>query len=352
MSDKAPGASQAAATANPPSGETDLEKLRRELSELKADLLKQAPANKVEEELRKELADLRAATSTTSAPVAEHLAREALYKREPYKATLDRQRAKLAGYAAGLADDNPSRDTLHKEFALAARGGALSAQDAVLLHGLLAPTPFRFKLAKAILINTAPATRAALFNTLVLGEAPATFEDAYGEVVSQMPWPLFPVRPDFAELNADLLREATAILEGASGVKGAGPTLRKRTPRVFGNPDREATAHLVEMVRGAGYAPVADGRADLSEVEAAFNFMAGEIADLRAQIANLKSNGAGGRGGNRGRGNSRGRGNRGGRGNNGGGGYNNGGYNGYSRVRGGGAEDDDPEEGNHEGGSH
>jgi len=286
---------------------------------------------------------LRAASST-SAPVAEHLAREALYKREPYKATLDRQRAKLAGYAAGLGDDAPTRDGLFKEFALAARGGGLSPQDAVLLHGLLSPTLFRIKLAKAILINSAPASRAALFNTLVLGEAPPTFEDAYGEVVSQIPWPLFPVRPEFGELNADLLREATAILEGPSAVRGAGPTAdkKKKVPRVFANPAGQEAAHLLEIVRGSGYAPVADGRADLSEVEAAFNFMAGEIADLRNQIASLKGNNGGGRG--RGRGRGRGKG---GRGNQNGwnqNGYNQNGYN--HKVRGGGAADEESEEGN------
>jgi hypothetical protein len=132
--------------------ETETERLSRELAELRAELAKAAAAKttSVEDALRKELADLRAASSN-NAPVAEHLAREALYKREPYKATLDRQRAKLAGYAAGLGDDAPTRDLLFKEFALAARGGALTPQDAVLLHGLLSPTAFRIKLAKALL---------------------------------------------------------------------------------------------------------------------------------------------------------------------------------------------------------
>ena len=344
MSAGPPAGTQAA-----PAPPTEMEKMRLEIDSLKATLLANAAAqaqarpSQAEETLRKELADLRAASSN-SAPVAEHLAREALYKREPYKATLDRQRAKLAGYAAGLGDDAPTRDGLFKEFALAARGGGLSPQDAVLLHGLLSPTLFRIKLAKAILINSAPASRAALFNTLVLGEAPPTFEDAYGEVVSQIPWPLFPVRPEFGELNADLLREATAILEGSSAVRGAGPTAdkKKKVPRVFANPAGQEAAHLLEIVRGSGYAPVADGRADLSEVEAAFNFMAGEIADLRNQIASLKGNNGGGRG--RGRGRGRGKG---GRGNQNGwnqNGYNQNGYN--HKVRGGGAADEESEEGN------
>ena len=301
MSAGPPAGTQAA-----PAPPTEMEKMRLEIDSLKATLLSQAAAqarpSQAEEALRKELADLKAASSN-SAPVAEHLAREALYKREPYKATLDRQRAKLAGYAAGLGEDAPTTEGLFKEFALAARGGGLSPQDAVLIHGLLSPTLFRIKLAKAILINSAPATRAALFNTLVLGEAPPTFEDAYGEVVSQIPWPLFPVRPEFGELNADLLREATAILEGSSAVRGAGPAAtKKKVPRVFANPAGQEAAHLLEIVRGSGYAPVADGRADLSEVEAAFNFMAGEIADLRGQIASLKGNNGGGRGRGRGRG--------------------------------------------------
>ena len=72
--------------------ETETERLSRELAELKAELAKAAATKttSVEDALRKELADLRAASSN-NAPVAEHLAREALYKREPYKATLDRQ---------------------------------------------------------------------------------------------------------------------------------------------------------------------------------------------------------------------------------------------------------------------
>jgi len=114
--------------------------------------------------------------------------------------------------------------------ALAARGGGLDPRDSVLLHGLLAPTAFRIKLARTLLINNAAQTRAAFFNTLVLDEAPPTFEDAYGEVVSQIPWPLFPVRPEFSELNTDLLREATAIIEASPTVRGAGPTLKKKPP--------------------------------------------------------------------------------------------------------------------------
>jgi hypothetical protein len=59
---------------------------------------------------------------------------------------------------------------------------------------------------------------------------------------------------------------------------------------------------LLSLVRGAGYAPVADGRADLSEVEAAFNAMAAEILNLKGQMAELgRRGGAGSRGRARGR---------------------------------------------------
>eukprot|EP00658_Telonema_sp_P-2_P017281 TRINITY_DN16695_c0_g1_i1.p1 TRINITY_DN16695_c0_g1~~TRINITY_DN16695_c0_g1_i1.p1 ORF type:complete len:112 (+),score=17.50 TRINITY_DN16695_c0_g1_i1:375-710(+) len=107
--------------------------------------------------------------------------REALYRREPFRATLDRNRAELKGFAEGLDEDTESMNILFKEFALAARGGNLDPRDAVLLHGLLSPADFRIKLVRTLLINTSPMTRAAFFNTLVLDEAPSTFEDAYGE---------------------------------------------------------------------------------------------------------------------------------------------------------------------------
>ena len=85
MSAGPPAGTQAA-----PAPPTEMEKMRLEIDSLKATLLANAAAqaqarpSQAEETLRKELADLRAASST-SAPVAEHLAREALYKREPYK---------------------------------------------------------------------------------------------------------------------------------------------------------------------------------------------------------------------------------------------------------------------------
>ena len=270
---------------------------------MKAEIARQASATAttkptttaLERALLDELAALRAqgATQTTStngsdSKVAEHMVREALYRREPFRATLDRNRAKLKGFAEGLGDDVASLNILYKEFALAARGGGLDPRDAVLLHGLLAPTAFRIKLARTLLINNSSQTRAAFFNTLVLDEAPSTFEDAYGEVVSQIPWPLFPVRPEFSELNTDLLREATAIIEASPTVRGAGPTLKKKLPKVFAQ-DREQSAQLAQIIRGSGYALVTDGKADLSEVEAAFNYQASEIADLRSQAADLRS---------------------------------------------------------------
>ena len=95
-----------AAATSPKAGETEMEKMRREFAELKAELAKQAGAQagaSQEAELRKEIAQLRAAAASNT-PVAEHMAREALYKREPYKATLDRQRAKLEGFGNTVID--------------------------------------------------------------------------------------------------------------------------------------------------------------------------------------------------------------------------------------------------------
>jgi len=99
-----------------------MDALRLELAALKADLLKQAAAtaaadamkkSAVEEELRKEIALLRAA-SASEGPVAQHMVREALYRREPYKAVLDRQREKLKSYAAGLEDDPNARHSFQR----------------------------------------------------------------------------------------------------------------------------------------------------------------------------------------------------------------------------------------------
>ena len=338
--------------------------MRADFARQSATTTSKPPTTALERALLDELAALRAQAAATHVPtntsdskVAEHMVREALYRREPYRAILDRNRAKLKGYAEGLAEDTASMNTLFREFALAARGGGLDPRDAVLLHGLLSPAAFRIKLAKALLINTSPLTRAAFFNTLVLDEGPSTFEDAYGEIVSQIPWPLFPIRPEFNELNADLLREATSILEASGTVRGSGPTPKKKLPKVFAQ-DRERSAQLAHIIRGAGFALVTDGKADLSEVEAAFNYQAAEIADLRSQLHNLKARVATlnqrGRGGDRGadrggadrggadRGGGRGRGERGrGRANRGGGYQTD--YYGY-RVRGGGSVENDPEE--------
>jgi len=101
-----------APTASQPNGQTEMDALRLELAALKADLLKQAAAtaaadamkkSAVEEELRKEIALLRAA-SASEGPVAQHMVREALYRREPYKAVLDRH------VGASWALLNPTRD--------------------------------------------------------------------------------------------------------------------------------------------------------------------------------------------------------------------------------------------------
>lgn len=288
-----------------PQPTTNEKDLLTEVAQLRAQVTNQpVPTNTTSTALERALADevalLRAKATAASActsvsdnKVAEHMAREAMYRREPYKATLDRNRSKLSGYAEGLSDNKETLDELFKEFALAARGGGLDPRDAVLLHGLLAPTSFRIKLAKVLLLHNSATTRAMLFNTLVLDAAPPSFEDAYGEVVSQIPWPLFPVRTEFAALNNELLREATAILEAAGAISGGGPRTKKSTikgvPKVFASPEPTGLAHLVDIVRGAGYAPVADGKADLSEVEAAFNYMSNEIADLRSQVHTLKN---------------------------------------------------------------
>ena len=192
----------------------------------------------------------------------------------------------LEGYAAGLEDNAGSWEALRREFATTARHQGVDPQDAVLLHCLLAPAPFRIRFARALLVNSAPAARAGFFNTLVLDGGPPEFAQAWAETVD-MPWPLFPVTPDFSELNGRLLRDWGAEVEG---VTGAGP--KKRThPAVFA-PSR-APEGLLNLVRGAGYAPVADGRADLSEVEAAFNAMAAEIGNLKAQVAELSRRGGG-----------------------------------------------------------
>ena len=257
--------------------------LTTELAQLRAQAANQPTptTTALERALAEEVALLRAKATSASTyasvsdnKVAEHMAREAMYRREPYKATLDRNRSKLSGYAEGISDNKETLDELYKEFALAARGGGLDPRDAVLLHGLLAPTSFRIKLAKVLLLHNSATTRATLFNTLVLDAAPPSFEDAYGEVVSQIPWPLFPVRTEFAALNNELLREATAILEAAGAISGGGPRTKKSpikgVPKVFASPEPAGLAYLVDIVRGAGYAPVADGKADLSEVEAAF----------------------------------------------------------------------------------
>ena len=324
MSSSVPSPSaNSAPTTTPPTQQQhpDTEALARELAQLRAEMAKRAPPS-VEEELRREIAALRAAAGGDSS-VAEHLAREAAYRREPHRAKLDRRRAKLEGYAAGLEDNAGSWEALRREFATTARHQGVDPQDAVLLHCLLAPAPFRIRFARALLVNSAPAARAGFFNTLVLDGGPPEFAQAWAETVVDMPWPLFPVTPDFSELNGRLLRDWGAEVEG---VTGAGP--KKRThPAVFA-PSR-APEGLLNLVRGAGYAPVADGRADLSEVEAAFNAMAAEIGSLKAQVAELSR-----RGGGAARGRARGRAspqnqNNGGY-NNGGynnGGYNNGGYN-------------------------
>ena len=153
-----------APTTTPPTQQQhpDTEALARELAQLRAEMAKRTPS--VEEELRREIAALRAAAGGDSS-VAEHLAREAAYRREPHRAKLDRRRAKLEGYAAG-SPGGGQRGALRREFATTARHQGVDPQDAVLLHCLLAPAPFRIRFARALLVNSAPAARAGFFNTL------------------------------------------------------------------------------------------------------------------------------------------------------------------------------------------
>ena len=279
--------------------EPESERLKREMAELRAQIAAitaaaRASPSAVEADLRRQLADATAqiASASSSAPVADHLAREALYRREPHRAVLQRNRARLDGYAADLGSDAAAHDTLYREFASAARARAISATDALLLHSLLAPLPFRLRLARALLLNSSSTTRAQLFNTLVLGLAPPLFEDAHGEVVSQIPWPLFPVRAEFAELNSELLREAAAILEG-NPVTGAGPPRpQARTPAVFATTsagEGAAARRMLDVVRGAGYAPISEHGADLKEVEDAFNWLVKEVENLKAQVSTFRS---------------------------------------------------------------
>ena len=145
---------RAPGTTPPPTEDTDLSTLRRELAEMKAEMARQSSAatttkpttTALERALLDELAALRAqaatnqnsATNVSDSKVAEHMVREALYRREPFRATLDRNRAKLKGFAEGLEDNAASLNILFKEFALAARGGGLDPRDAVLL-----PVPHR-----------------------------------------------------------------------------------------------------------------------------------------------------------------------------------------------------------------
>lgn len=340
-----------------------MDKMRREVDELRTLMKQQAAAmskptpSSVEEELRKQIADLHL---NKEADLAKFMMKEAEYRREPYKALTDQRRDRVKALSAGFHDQPVTRTRLFKEYASAAKNGGLDPRDSVLIHALLSPADFQLKLVKILLSVPAPQTRAAMFNTLVMDEGDSSFETANGEIISQIPWPLFPIRQEFTDLNTELLREASSILEGSTIVHGAGPArpvAHRRLPSVFANPDREQAARLVTLVRGAGYAPVADGRADLSEVEAAFDYMASQIVDLRNQVNSLKGQIKGNGGGGRGKGNARGGRGRGRGNNNHGGGYNSGyqnnGYNGNSynnRVRGGGAEEDLEEE-NQEGGS-